>query len=457
MASKSKSTQIDHIEVVGTYVAPVRVLQLGLIDRLFIGSLLLIFGGIVLHAPLTVFLSTHLPEYALLIKSWKELLLALAGLLLVYVLFKRQAWGIFKHRLFYAIIGFAALLVALVPVLFVGVEATLAGILANLRYLLFFSLVYAALRLYPQTKRIFIGTFFAGAAVVMIFAFAQVTFLPHDVLIHLGYGPSTIAPYMTVDNNMDYIRINSTLRGPNPLGAYAAIVLALVAALWALRFKALSRRWRVGTGLLAGASLVALLASYSRAAALGAIGALLLVALAVYGRKISRAVWVGTGLVALVTLGTFYMLKDTQFVSQVVLHQDPIDGSEVSSNDEHAESLTDGVARMLRQPLGGGVGSTGSASLLSDEPLIIENQLLYTAHEAGWVGLVLLVYIQATLLVLLWARRSYWLALGVFASGIGLSVIGLVLPVWTDDTVAIIWWGLAAVALGAPLAKKGRQ
>jgi hypothetical protein len=28
-------------------------------------------------------------------------------------------------------------------------------------------------------------------------------------------------------------------------------------------------------------------------------------------------------------------------------------------------------------------------------------------------------------------------------------MIGLLLPVWADDTVAIIWWGLAGLALAS--------
>ena len=40
------------------------------------------------------------------------------------------------------------------------------------------------------------------------------------------------------------------------------------------------------------------------------------------------------------------------------------------------------------------------------------------------------------------------LSLGVFASGCGLAIVGLLLPVWVDDTVSIIWWGLAGVAIG---------
>ena len=50
---------------------------------------------------------------------------------------------------------------------------------------------------------------------------------------------------------------------------------------------------------------------------------------------------------------------------------------------------------------------------------------------------------------LMWDKRKDWFTLGVFSSGVGLAVIGLFLPVFADDTVAIIWWGLAAVVVGS--------
>jgi len=37
----------------------------------------------------------------------------------------------------------------------------------------------------------------------------------------------------------------------------------------------------------------------------------------------------------------------------------------------------------------------------------------------------------------------------VWASGLGLILIGLVLPVWVDDTVSIVWWGLAALVIAS--------
>ena len=97
--------------------------------------------------------------------------------------------------------------------------------------------------------------------------------------------------------------------------------------------------------------------------------------------------------------------------------------------------------------MGAGIGSTGSASLLGTEPVIIENQYLMIAHEVGWLGLALFAVLYTYILWRLWQYRRDWLALGLWASGIGLAIIGLLLPVWVDDTVSIVWWGLAAVSL----------
>ena len=200
------------------------------LDVLFLGSLLLVFGGIVLHAPLSVGLSTLWPQYDLFIKSWKEILLGFSLLLCVVKLTTTKQWAIVWNRYLVTIMLFAALNVLLIPLFYAqtGAAATAAALLINLRFFLFFSLVYVAIRLYPRMVRPFIWVFVGGAAVVIGFALLQLTVLPADALKYIGYNESTIMPYLTVDQNPNYLRINSTLRGPNPLGLYAVIVLALV-------------------------------------------------------------------------------------------------------------------------------------------------------------------------------------------------------------------------------------
>ncbi len=420
---------------------------LSLDEKLLVGILLLVFGGIVLHAPLSVWLGSLLSGNELLIKSWKEMLLGSALILMMVVVSRRQAWDIYQPKLFWLIGTYAALHLLLVPFFPSNLEQIAAGLLINLRFLLFFGLVYGVLSLFPQLRRLFVTIFFAGAVLVVGFALLQATVLPPDLLRHIGYGPETIMPFLTVDQNMDYIRINSTLRGPNPLGAYAGIVLAVVTAYWLLRKSSLNKKTTWLLGALTIASGVALWASYSRSALVAATVAVLVVLALVFAKRLSKVVILALGVVALTFSGGLYAARDSDFVSHVILHEDPTEGNDVNSNDGHVESLIDGTDRLLRQPFGAGVGSTGSASLLGDKPLIIENQYLFTAHETGWLGLGLFLAIFVAVMRRLFARRKDWLALGVFASGVGLALIGLLLPVWVDDTVAIIWWGLAGVAL----------
>lgn len=424
------------------------------IERLYLGILLVIFAGIIVHAPLTVWLGTLLPGYELIIKSWKELLMLVAAPLAVWLVSRHHLWTeLWRDWLFRTIVAFAAIHVVILLVLWNGVNPTLAGLSIDLRWLLYFGLVYVAVRLYPSYRRWFVGVGLAGALIVGVFAVLQIFVLPRDILAGIGYDKdTTIAPYLTVDKNPDYVRINSTLRGPNPLGAYAVIILSLLLAAGLRESKRLSR-YSIHTSLMSISMILALWASYSRSALIAWIVSTGIVVAATVGRALSRRVWIIVAIVICALAGGFIAGRSSEFVSQVILHENPTGGSSVSSNDQHVSSLVDGTNRMLRQPLGAGVGSTGSASIYGDEPLVIENQYLFIAHEVGWLGIALFALIFGLVLWRLWQRRRDYLALGLFASGIGLAIIGLLLPVWTDDTVSIIWWGLAAASLGGNYGK----
>ena len=422
--------------------------KLSFIDKLFIGTLLLVFGGIVLHALISVGLSTLFPDFTLLIKSWKEIFLIFAGLLVIMILIRRRAWRILKDPIVLLIAAFAALHITLIPLSNSGSASVIAGLMIDLRYLFFFVLVFIAMKLYPGLRRPFIVTFVVGALIVLIFALLQVFVLPPDILKYIGYNETTIVPYLTVDLNMDYIRINSTLRGPNPLGAYAVIILSALLAFW-LRGNHKEFKNPMGVVAIIGiGSVVALWASYSRSALIAAVVAVVIILALTIGRKITKKVAAIMFAVLIILAGAFVAVRETDFISNVILHENVTEGNEVNSNDGHIASLQDGVDRLVHQPLGSGVGSTGSASLYSLEPVIIENQYLFVAHEAGWLGLGLFLYLFWRVAKALWRQRKDWLAVAVFASGIGLAVIGLLLPVWVDDTVAIVWWGLAAVVIG---------
>jgi len=427
---------------------------LSFLEKLYVGLLLVVFGGVVVHAPLTVGLSTLWPDAALYIKSWKEIVLGVALLLCVVILTTKKQWGVVHSKLMYGIAAFAALHVALIPFFYTGFNSTVAGLFIDVRFLLYFVLVYVAIKLYPQLFGLFMKVFVFGMLLSMVFAVLQITVLPHDVLRHIGYNESTIMPYLTVDQNTNYVRINGTLRGPNPLGLYATIALVTALVTGLLSGAKKIKLWLVW--VLGISATLAVWASYARSAALAAVAAVAMVLLVVYGRVMTRRVWLAIGLGALVLTGSIVTFRDTELVSQVVLHEDPNEGNDVNSNDGHLSSLAEGSRRLVRQPFGAGVGSTGSASLLGDSPIIIENQYLFVAHESGWLGLGLFIGVMYMVLAQAWRRRKErQLALIVCATGVGIAVAGLFLPVWADDTVSIVWWGIAAMALAVPTGVSG--
>ena len=410
--------------------------------KIYAALLLVIFALIIIHAPLSVFFGTQFPDFALFIKAWKEIVMLIAAILAIILLSRKHLWKkLFSDKIIWLTLVF------IVPHLLSlwqwnGLEAAMAGLMIDLRFVVYFGLVYVLMLLAPQYRRMFVKVFVAGAFLVIGFALLQQV-LPRDFLANFGYSDDTIAPYMTVDENDDFVRHNSTLRGPNPLGAYAATV-ATVCLAWLIGMKQ-KRNWPIIC--LAIASVFVVYLSYARSAYLALAIGFVITLVTLFGKKVKKWQWLSLGAVTLVLIGGLFLLRNNDFVSNVVLHEDPGESNNLNSNDGHIDSLAEGTERMLSQPLGAGVGSTGSASLLTENGLIIENYYLYVAHEAGWLGLAIFLALFALVLKRLWSERKNPLALGVFASGIGLAVACLFLPVFADDTVSIIWWGLAALAV----------
>jgi len=403
---------------------------------------------IVIHAPITVFIDSRFPQISDVVKAWKEMLMLVALVLLAIDYTRRKAWrAAFKDVLLWLIAGYAALHLLLLVVYRLPANAMIAGLMVDLRYIAYFALVYLFLKAYPAYKASFLRIAIVGAAIVVGFAVLQLA-LPHNFLSYFGYGDSTIEPYITIDKNPAFVRENSTLRGPNPLGAYTVIVLSGAAAFWITQRKKLSdKNTRNILVFFAVAGLVALIVSYARSAWIGAVIALVVL----FGAKYKNVItWRKAGYIAVATAilgGIVYGARNTAFVQNALIHNNPTTGASVDSNAQHLESVTNGVSLMLAHPLGQGVGSSGSASLFTNTPTVIENQFLFVAHETGWLGLALFIAITWVVLARLWRKRSDWMALAVFASGVGLVVVGLMLPVWADDTVSIVWWGIAAAIL----------
>lgn len=415
---------------------------------------LAIFALVPAQGLISVLASTQTP-WPLVFKSWKEILMIVAGLALLVGILRSRRWLVlrefFARPIVAAILFYCLLHVLLLAYQPQGTLNALAGLVIDLRYIVFFLLVWLLATVTREwLRRAFVASA-TSLVVVTGFGILQQYVLPHDVLKYAGYSKETITPYLTVDKNYSFIRINSLLRGPNPLGAYVGMGLTALAAFGAHAWRVLTTKKKTTTVLFALALGSVLYASYSRSAQLAAAIGLVVALLMVVSARQRKWLLIVGAVLTLIAGGAYYALRDQAFVQTIIEHRDPNDTVGNDSNVGHAASLSDGYSRMLAQPLGGGIGSTGSASLLGDQPLIIENQYLYIAHESGWLGLGLFVVIQGMILRELYRRRAHWQAVALFASGIGFVAVGLLLPVFADDTIAYVWWGLAGAALALPV------
>lgn len=324
----------------------------------------------------------------------------------------------------------------------VNPTAIIYSLLTNLRFLWFMAIVWIVSSVNPFLSRNWQKIVLAPAAGVIGFGILQRFVLPIDFLRHFGYGPDTIVAYQTVDQKIEFQRIQSTLRGANPLGAY--LILVLTTAFYYL--KKYSYVW-----LLVIFGLAVLFFSYSRSGLVGlAVSLVGLAWLSAKNQRLKRTLLlVSCGLVLIVASFT-WLLRNNNAIQNIVFHSDESSLSSVSSNDQRLGALTTSVTEIWQQPLGAGPGTAGPASFRNDnKPRIAENYFLQLGQEVGVLGMIMFATINILVAWALWQRRSP-LAYILLASLAGITVVNFVSHAWVDDTLAILWWGLAGVALSAP-------
>lgn len=422
------------------------------LEKIYEVGLLSILLLIVVHAPIVVWLGSIFSDYQTPIKAWKEIILTLLAALAVILLTRRKLWRpVLSSPIIVLSLAFIDIHLLCALILGGDKNSVVAGLMIDLRFIVMFMLMYVLVILRPAALGRVVKVLVVGAVVVVGFGILQITVLPDNILSSIGYSNTTIAPFTTIDRNPDFVRINSTLRGPNPLGALMVIYIAMALAYLAVRSKKVNRTrtWQA-IGLIVG-SIAVLFASYSRSAYVAIVAVVVSVAFTL-GKFSKKTTIVGISSVAVVGFLGF-LLSQTSWFSNVILHEDPKSSVQTKSNDGHVSSIEDGLKRVAKQPFGSGIGSTGSASLQDNNKandVTIENYYLFVAHESGWLGLLNFVALFSLIIVLAWRKRlQSWLVVTVFSSGIGLAFIALLLPVWADDTVAIIWWGLAGSVMAS--------
>ena len=406
------------------------------------------------HALLTTWIGSNTGHLDL-IRIWKEILIVIMlpfGLWLALrdKTLRSWLWRSWLVRLIWLYILLTLILAGWSATQHTAVNsAIIYGLIINLRFFGFFLLCAVVAAHDNWLKRFWHYLLLGPAFVVTVFGLVQRFLLPYDFLKHFGYSPKTIPAYQTVDASIDFRRIQSTLRGANPLGAYLVPIITTLAA------------WRYHRRLLQVLTLIGALTlmyfSYSRSAWVGLAISLGLLSwwTTKHKRQTSQLV-IAIGLLIFVAGGTAYFAHYNKTLQDTLFHTSSSSTSKLSSNAQRIQAIKNGFHDVVHQPLGRGVGTAGPASARNTgHPVrIAENYYLQLGQEVGVIGIFLFAAINILLARELWAYRHDVLAKILLASLVGISFINLVSHAWTDDTLSLIWWGLAGIMLGSILMKR---
>ena len=404
------------------------------------------------HALLTVWASTLVGHYTLL-RLWPEV--AVFGLSLWFLASGRihRMWrGLSKFHL-----GWPILLYILISILYfavatlrgnVGLRPASYGLLLSLRPMVWFVLVYAVALERTWLVRHWQKLVFVPLAIVSTFAVLQFFVLPPDFLKHVGYEKgATIVPIQTINQDTETIRAQSTLRGPNPLGAY--ILLGIFLA-WVFIRRA------VGKYALLVAGGAALYLSFSRSAWVGLVVAgMLWVAVSKRLALNTRRMFVSSGVVLFMLLAGIFLIQTNQGFENAIFHVNDQSTAPQTSNEGRLSALREGATDVVTEPFGGGLGTAGPASMLEDTTPArnSENYFLSVGQETGWLGLGIFIVLCYRLARALYEQRGIF-SRALLATFAGLTLVNMLSYAWADVTLAYMWWGLAGIALAGASQKE---
>jgi hypothetical protein len=403
------------------------------------------------YAFITIWGSTILGHYTAL-RLWDDTLLLILVLICFWWLIKdAELRGWFSRSLLVRLIllyVFLSFVVGFVSLARGDVthKAFAYGLLINLRFPVWFMAVLLAAQRSTFLHRAWFKLVLTPAAIVVVFGVLQYTVLPHNFLSHFGYNAATnVAPIETINHNDSYIRVQSTLRGANPLGAYLVIIVSAIAALL------VQGKRKLLLVVLGVVTLGALYASGSRSAWIGAVLSLSVIAWSQLKTRRAQLLFGGSALlVVVVALAGYVIFKNNTSLQNEVLHTQTHSVVKTTSDGAHASAMLDGLKDIVHQPFGDGPGTAGPASVYngSHPARIAENYYIQIGQEVGWLGVAVFLCILTLVGIELYEHAGQSpLTLAVFASFIGLAFVNFLSHAWADDTLAYVWWGLAAIAL----------
>lgn len=409
------------------------------------------------HEFLTTWLASNFGHINLF-RIWKEILLIAITPIVIYLALidkKLKKW-LFKDKLTILILFFAIIALVLGGVGYhlhhVNAAALEDGLIIDLRFFLIFVIALVLAQYSDFFKRNWREVLIYPAIVVILFGIAQI-FLPLNFLSHFGYGANTIPAFQTVDQQLTFHRIQSTLRGANPLGAYLILIIPVF-----IFFSTRDRLVRIFSTLL---GLVALFFTYSRSAYVGFVVTVLIIFYYLkfdnhsFSREFKKAIYYLAIGVVLLIIALALMLRNNSTFDNIFFHTNKNSTAAASSNTVRFSDLRTNTENFIKHPLGQGVGIAGPASVHNNHPaMIAENFYIQIGQETGYLGFIVFLAINIIVGYRLYLRRDDPLALLLFASLIGLSLVNMVSHEWGDDTLSLIWWAFAGVALSPKLKEK---
>lgn len=333
----------------------------------------------------------------------------------------------------------------------VSTKALLYGLLLNVRFLVWFIVVWLAASRSDWLQNSWQKLIVPPLLVVAIFALLQFFVLPADFLAHFGYNAqTTIPPAQTINQDTPTIRAQSFLRGPNPLGAYLMLGIGLLAI-------ATMRFWRKAAAIIL--STFALFVTFSRSAWVGLLGMGSALILLQFNRKQLKLIAAVVLVAACFLAGAMFAQRHNDGLQNALFHVNDDSTAATTSNSGHVSAMTQSFNEIVREPFGRGPGSAGPASVYNQlgTPRNSENYVLSVGQELGWVGIGLFLWIIGEAAYMLYVRKAEHLHRGLLATLIGLCIVSLFSYVWVDPTIAYLWWGLAGIALGSSHQNKGKR
>lgn len=334
-------------------------------------------------------------------------------------------------------------------------DSALLGSVYNLRLPGFLILGYGATLLMGRNLawRPIIRLILGVSTIVASIGLLQLL-LPPDILTHAGYGIDRGARAMFfIDDKEGLLRIMSTLREPNALGAYLLLPTGLLTWLLTQNYIKRTKLFMAGA-LMVHCAAIAFTFSRSAWGGLLLVGALaLLWRYRTHAIEFCRRFWlVGAAVLLLLAAGS-YAVRDHHLVASYITHGS--DDADLDSNDYHWLFFKQGIEGIVDQPLGHGPGTAGLASIQNPAgSFLTENYYVQVGYEVGIVGLLVFIAINAVVYVELWKRRQHGVAVALLAAFWAYVMVNMVLHIWANEAVACQWWILAGLALGLPVASK---